>query len=92
MSEYPREVADFLAPPRKSDPAAGHHHAARMAIDAFSQTWFAVAGWANTEIERARASLETPGLPPHEYDVYRGRIAVLRDLLSIGSADKTQVD
>lgn len=53
-------------------------------IDPQSRTWVAVLEWAENEIRDAAERLEQPGGEPAYYDVDRGRIRALRDLIAHG--------
>lgn len=52
-------------------------------IDKNSETWTAVAKWANDQITDAHTAIERVGLPDTEANQLRGRIAASRELLKL---------
>lgn len=55
-------------------------------IDFNSQSWMALKGWAEDEIENIRQDLETPQTDAVETEFLRGRIAALRCVLDLSVA------
>ena len=60
-------------------------------IDKHSETWRKIATWAEGELSRATERIETLGVKPEETENLRGRIAVLRDLLTMQDETKQRV-
>ena len=52
-------------------------------IDPFSQTWKEIAALANAQLVQATAELEATGLDLAATEFQRGRIAVLKGILSM---------
>ncbi len=59
-------------------------------IDRNTETWKEVEGWANTALKAARLKLETPAQEEKEYDVERGKIEILKTLISL-TDDKPEI-
>tara|TARA_Y100000310_G_scaffold240720_1_gene244623 strand:+ start:1062 stop:1331 length:270 start_codon:yes stop_codon:yes gene_type:complete len=57
-------------------------------IERHSGTWTTIVEWANGELTKHRARLETPGLPVIETEVERAHIQVLTDLLKLADPPK----
>lgn len=60
-------------------------------IDRHSETWRDVAAWADSELAKASERIETLGVELAETENLRGRIACLRELLSLADEPEQRV-
>lgn len=60
------------------------------AIDVHSRTWIELVAWATGRIETYRTRLERVGVPEHEANALRGRIAALREFTGLPEAIRLQ--
>jgi hypothetical protein len=60
-------------------------------IDRHSATWREIAAWAEAELTKASERIESLGVEPAETENLRGRIACLRELLSMEHAPEQRV-
>jgi len=57
-------------------------------IDKLSPTWRAVDAWAEGQLRKARASLETPGLDHATTEALRSSIKTLKELQALARPEK----
>ena len=57
-------------------------------IDIHSQTWSRVGEWALSELKSARAQLEAPGTPIDVTENCRGKIELIKALLSLANPSR----
>lgn len=81
-------MLDFLGHGGEAAGSPNHHViAAREGVDPYSDTWRAVTRYIESEIMRQALSAVAIGTGEREADEIRGRVAALRELLSMGNPD-----